>query len=207
MKKFGCWLVFLFPIWTYAQDFERVADPSAVFRELKTYSDKVNSIHADFREIRYVSYLKEPQKSSGRFVYEKQDKMRWEQNVPAKYVILIDGSTLRVSEEGKEKNIKTAGSMAGMIREMLLMLVNGDYQTSKGFEKELFQNATEYRMVLKPLEKRLKQRYDRLEMQFSRSSLGLKQLTFYEKGGDRQVMTFLNEKINAPVDSRLFTQF
>lgn len=207
MKTYWWWMVILFPAICTAQDFEPVSDPIVVLEQLKSYTDKVNSIQADFEEVRYVSYLKEPQRASGRFIYQKQDKMRWEQQDPIPYIILIDGSSMRVSEDGKEKQIRAAGAMAGTIREMLLMLVNGNYQTHKGFEKEVFQNSKEYRMVLKPMEKRLKQRFDRLEMQFSKSTLGLRQLTFYEKGGDRQVMTFLNEKINVPVETRLFKQF
>ncbi len=200
------WAFFL-PVLAAAQEFKKVAHPEPVYNELKNNSEKISSIQADFTEVKYVSYLKEPQKSSGRFAYEKKDKMRWEQKLPAPYVILIDGNSLRVSDNGKEKNVKAAGNVAGMIREMLMMIVNGDYQTSQGFEKELFQNMTSYLIVMKPLERRLKQRYEKLEMQFSKKTTGLKQLTFFEKGGDRHVMTFHDEKVNSAIDPLLFKQF
>lgn len=201
------WIAMLNPAISNAQDYRKVTQPDQVFAALKQRSEKVNTIQADFTEIRHVSYLKEPQKSSGRFYFEKKDRMRWEQTEPGTYVIMIDGSSLRVSEGGKEKNIKSAGQMTGMIRDMLLMIVRGDYQSGSEFEKEVLQNADRYRIVLRPLGKRLKQRYERLEMQFSKPMMSLEELTFFEKGGDRQVMIFRNEKINIPFDSSLFTQF
>lgn len=201
------WIAAVWPACVKAQEFRKVAQPEAVYGELRKNSEKVSSIQADFTEMRHASYLKEPQKSSGSFVYERKDKMRWEQKTPGSYIILIDGSSLRVSEDGKEKNVKQAGGIAGMVREMLLMIVNGDYQSGKGFEKELFQDVSSYLLVMTPVERRLRQRYDKLEMQFSRHTMGLKQLTFFEKGGDRQVMVFRNEKINGPVDPSVFKQF
>ncbi len=207
MKLLVLWVAMLYPAISNAQDYRKVARPDQVYAALKQRSEKVNTIQADFTEIRHVSYLKAPQKSSGRFYFEKKDRMRWEQTDPGRYVIMIDGSSLRVSEGGKEKNIRSAGHMTGMIRDMLLMIVRGDYQSGREFEKELLQNADRYRIVMTPVEKRLKQRYDRLEMQFSKSTMGLEELTFFEKGGDRQVLTFRNEKINTPFDPSLFTQF
>lgn len=207
IRTFLWWAAIVFPAFCTAQEFKKVLQPEPVYAELKKSSEKVNSIQADFTEVRHASYLKEPQKSSGRFFYEKKDKMRWEQQAPGSYIILIDGNNLRISEEGREKSVKAAGNMSGMIREMLLMMVNGDYQSNKGFEKELLQNTSSYLIVMTPVERRLRQRYDKLEMQFSKNSMGLKQLTFFEKGGDRQVMTFLNEKVNTSVDPALFKQF
>lgn len=200
-------LCMLWPGGVFAQGFKATATPEMVFSELRKNAAGVSSIQADFTEIRHASYLKEPQKSAGRFVYQKKNKMRWEQKVPSSYIILIDDNSLRVAENGTEKNMKAAGGMAGMVREMLLMMVNGDFQSNKGFEKKVFENNTEYQIVLTPVERRLKQRYDRLELNFLKSTLSLKQLAFFEKGGDKQLMTFHNEKVNDPVNLALFTAF
>ncbi len=207
MKLLIFWFLVFYPALSDAQDFRKAAQPDQVYAALKQRSEKVNTLQADFSETRYVSYLKAPQKSSGKFYFEKKDRMRWEQTDPGSYVIMINGSSLRVSEGGKEKNIRSAGQMTGMIRDMLLMIVRGDYQSGKEFEKELLQNAAAYRMVMRPVEKRLKQRYDKLELQFSKSTLELEELVFFEKGGDRQVLAFRNEKVNFPLNSSLFTQF
>lgn len=201
------WVVMLYPGVGNAQDYRKVTQPEQVYAALKQRSEKVNTIQADFIETRYVSYLKAPQKSSGKFYFEKKDRMRWEQTDPGSYIIMIDGSSLRVSEGGKEKNIRSASHMTGMIRDMLLMIVRGDYQSGREFERELLQNADGYRMVMRPVEKRLKQRYEKLELQFSKSTMGLEELVFFEKGGDRQVLTFRNEKINIPFDPSFFTRF
>jgi hypothetical protein len=41
-------------------------------------------------------------------------------------------------------------------------------------------------------------------MVFSRSSLRLKELTFFEKNGDKSLMKFQQEKFNEPIDNNLF---
>lgn len=189
------------------QDFKKVANPEAVYRQLSEASEQVRSIQADFKEERWVSYLKEPQHSSGMFYYLKKDKLRWEQVIPSSYIILINENELKVSEKGTEKNMQSAKRVAMGIRDLMLTMVNGDFQQAKGFTKECLQTTDSYVIVLKPTDKRLRQLYESIQLQFSKNTLTLKQLTFFGKGGDRQIMTFLNEKLNSPVDRTLFVTF
>lgn len=133
--------------------------------------------------------------------------MRWEQKVPVKYVILINGDRLRVQEAGKEKNVGQAGRMAAQIKELMIGLVNGDFQQNKAFSQSCLENAEQYMVVLTPVHRRLKNMYSKITLVFPKNTLHLKELSFFEKGGDKSVMKFQNEKFNQSIDDSLFLNF
>ncbi|MDR6808773.1 outer membrane lipoprotein-sorting protein [Dyadobacter sp. BE34] len=187
-----------------AQSFKPSANSEKVLGELRKTSQATTSIQASFTEEKYLAVLKEPEKSSGLFYYQQKDKMRWEQRTPSKYIILINGEKLRVQEGNKEKNVGQAGRMAAQIKELMIGLVNGDFQQNKGFSSAVLEDSDEYQIVLTPVNRRLKNIYSKITMNFSRSSLRLKELSFFEKGGDKSIMKFQQEKFNQPIAENLF---
>ncbi len=200
-----CLGAFVFCLQGRGQSFKPVANPAKVLAELKTASQSTTSIQADFKEEKYLAALKNPEQSSGTFYYKKSDKMRWEQQKPLKYVILINGEKLRVQEAGKEKNVAAAGRMASQMKELMMGLVNGDFQQSKAFSQVYNESADQYQVVLTPVNNRLKRIYSGIRLVFSKSSLRLKELTFLEKTGDKSTMTFSNERINQPIPDSVFS--
>jgi outer membrane lipoprotein-sorting protein len=208
MKLFKvCFLIiFCFPgRFLFAQEFKPAVNPDKILADLRKSSLATSSIQADFKEEKYLSFLKEPEKSTGVFYYKKEDKMRWEQQTPFKYVILINGEKLRVLDAGKEKNVGSAGKMAGQIKQVMLGLVNGDFQQNKAFMLACMESKDQYLIVLTPTNKRMKNVYAKINLAFSKSTLRLKELTFFEKGGDKSSMKFQNEKFNQPIAETVFT--
>lgn len=190
-----------------AQSFRPVANQEKVLADLRKTSQATTSIQASFTEEKYLAVLKEPEKSSGLFYYQQKDKMRWEQRTPAKYIILINGEKLRIEEGGKEKNVGQAGRVAAQIKELMIGLVNGDFQQNKGFTMTSMESDDQYLIVLTPVNRRLKNIYSKISMAFSKSSLRLKELTFFEKAGDKSIMRFQQEKFNQPIADNIFNAF
>lgn len=187
-----------------AQSFKPVGNPEKVLAELRKTSQATSSIQASFTEEKYLAVLKEPEKSSGLFYYRQKYKMRWEQRTPSRYIILINGDQLRVQEGNKEKNMGQAGRMAAQIKELMIGLVNGDFQQNKGFSSAVLENDDQYQIVLTPVNRRLKNIYAKISMNFAKNSLRLKELSFFEKGGDKSIMKFHQEKFNQPIADNLF---
>ncbi|MCE7065848.1 outer membrane lipoprotein carrier protein LolA [Dyadobacter sp. CY326] len=190
-----------------AQTYKPVLNPEKVFEELRKASQSVNSIQAAFIEEKHLAVLKEPEQSSGSFYYKKADKMRWEQKSPVKYVILINGDRLRVQEAGKEKNVGQAGRMASQIKELMIGLVNGDFQQNKAFSQNCQESDEQYLVTLTPVNRRLKNIYAKITLVFPKNTLHLRELSFFEKNGDKSVMKFQNEKFNQPIADGLFLNF
>ena len=187
-----------------AQSYKPLAAPEAFLAQLRKTSQSTTSIQASFSEEKFLAVLKEPERSSGVFYYQQKDKMRWEQKSPVKYVILINGDKLRVQEAGKEKNVGQAGRMAAQIKELMIGLVNGDFQQNKAFTMSTFESDDHYMVVLTPANRRLKNIYSKISLVFSKSALRLKELSFFEKGGDKSIMKFQNDKFNQPINDSLF---
>ena len=208
MFKFRFGFCFLFYVciynYSFAQTFKTVADPEKVLAELRQSSKSTNSIQADFHEEKHIAVLKEPEKSSGVFYYKKNDKMRWEQQTPFKYIILINGDKLRIQDAGKEKNVGSASRMAAQIKELMISLVNGDFQENKSFKQTIMESSDAYQVTLIPVNKRMKNVYSKINLLFSKSNLRLKELSFFEKSGDKNIMKFQNEKINQPIAESVF---
>jgi outer membrane lipoprotein-sorting protein len=192
---------------TLAQSYKPVTNSELVKSQIAKKAASTTSIQAHFQEIRTMSVLKSPQYSEGIFYYKKSDQMRWQQAKPNQYIILIDGAKFRIQEDGKEKNIGGANKMASQVKELMIGLVNGDFQYNKSFEQTIGESPDQYQIVLTPLQTRLKKRYARIELYFVKNTLRMKQITFIEKNGDRSEMKFSNEKFNQEISNSLFTNF
>jgi len=204
-KIFLAFVLILNSLNALAQEFKPASNPDKILADLRKSSLATSSIQADFREEKYLSFLKEPEKSSGVFYFKKADRMRWEQQTPFKYIILINGDKLRVQDGSKEKNVGAAGRMAGQIKQVMLGLVNGEFQESKAFTQVCMESSDQYMVVLTPTNKRMRSVYSKINLVFSKSNLRLKELTFFEKGGDKSVMKFQNEKFNQPIAESVFS--
>lgn len=172
--------------------------------DLRKISQATQSIQADFREEKQVSFLKETKKSSGVFFYQKEDQMRWEQTDPYLYIILINKDKLRVKDGAKEKDMSTANRMAGRIKDMMLGMVNGSFDKNSSFTTSCQENEENYQIVLTPVNKRMKNIYEKINLTFSKKTQRLKELAFFEKNGDKSTMKFFNEKFNQSIDEKLF---
>jgi len=95
--------------------------------------------------------------------------------------------------------------MASRIKELMIGLVNGDFQENKAFKQTITESSDLYQITLIPINKRLKNVYQKINLTFLKSTLRLKELSFFEKGGDRNTMKFQNEKINQPIAESVFS--
>lgn len=190
-----------------AQEMKPLENSTEFVNKLKETSKLTQTIRTDFVEEKYGSYLKEPQKASGVFYYKKSNKIRWEKTQPFKYVFLANGDKIKVQDNGKEVNLSSANKIVSKINELMLTLVNGEFNSGRIFNPSYFENNDTYAVKLIPKIKKLGNLYSYIMLSFSKETLLLKELAFYEKSGDKSIMTFSNSKINQAIDDTLFTNF
>ena len=148
--------------------------------------------------------MNKPQLSEGVFYYQQANKMRWEQNSPFDYVLLINEGKVRIKDNGKEKKLTGANKMMGKINTLMIGLINGDLLESKEFITKYFTLGEFYVVELTPTNQRLKSVFNTIELTFSKKTTRLKELTFFESSGDKSVMKFFNEKLNQPIKQSIF---
>lgn len=83
------WIMLLITTAVSAQNPEPLTDSKDFILRLKEQSQQNKTIKADFTEERYMSVLKEPQKSSGIFYYKKDNMLRWEKTAPTSYILSV----------------------------------------------------------------------------------------------------------------------
>ena len=190
-----------------AGDLEPLKDETAFLQKLQKVSADTKTIEAAFDEYKYLSYLKEPQVSKGRFMYMQDDKMRWEQTEPFPYILLVNDDAVRIQDDGKEKDLSSSNRIVGKIRDLMLNLVNGKFHENPAFSPSYYQDDEHYIVVLTPKNGRLKSVYSKIELRFEKETIRLKELSFFEPGGDRNIMKFYNEVFNGDMDIALFKEF
>ena len=189
---------------SFAQDRTPLKNHTELKKKMIKQSKETTSIVSDFTQEKHVSFMKEPQISNGKFYYSQHDKMRWEQQAPFNYVLLINDGNVRIKDNGKEKNIKGANKMMGIINKLMLGLINGQIFENKDFITNYFTSNDFYIVELIPNNKRLKGIINTIELTFSKKTSRLKTLTFYEKSGDKSVMKFFNDKFNTTIKPSIF---
>ncbi len=207
MKKISPVLLFiLFSAMAIGQGMEPLADTAGFISRLKEVSENTSSITADFEEEKHLSFLKEVQRSSGLFFYQAENKMRWEQSQPWEYIILVNGDEVRLQEKGKEKKIGGGQRVTTKIKDLLLTLIKGDFHDNKAFNTQYFQNDKLFIVELIPRDRKLSNVFEKVEMRFSKKDLNLEQLTFFEKEGDKSIMTFSNQIFNRDIAPEHFNK-
>jgi len=191
----------------HGQDLQPIGDVSEFLQKLKQTSVSTQSIKADFTEENFFSYLKEPHKSTGIFYYKKENKLRWEKIKPTSYIFLVNGNNVKIKENEKEKDVSSFNEAIWKIKELMLTLVNGEFQNNKAFTPLYFQNDEIYFIKLIPKNKKLASIFESIQLTFSKETMRLKELAFYEKSGDKSIMKFSNDVINENLSDQLFTNF
>lgn len=196
-------IAFLFAVITGFAQYEEVQSSEEVLSQIKAVSSETHSISADYSETKTMMAFKEPQISKGKFYFQDPDKMRFAQNFPFPYVILVNGESLRISDNGKEKRIPKAGNMAAKANGFLLSLIKGEFD-NKDVEVTCLQSNDFYKLVMVPQQKMMRQVYEEIELLFSKKDLRLDAILFKETSGDSKTMKFNNQEYNGSIDSSIF---
>jgi len=187
-----------------AQERTQLKNPTELKKKLINQSTTTKSIVSDFTQEKYVSFMKEPQVSKGKFYYQQHNKMRWEQTLPYPYILLLNESEIQIKDNGIKKELKGANKMVGKINKLMLGLINGEIFNSKDFESNYFSSSSNYIIVLNPKSKRLQSIFNSIEISFSKKTIRLNTLIFLEKSGDKSVMKFFNNKFNTSINPTVF---
>lgn len=193
-------LFFLIP----QQEEVPIKDKEAFIQKFDEVSEKTTSIRCDFVQSKYISISKEPLVSKGKLYFENE-KMRWEQNDPEDYLMVINGEVLKIKENGevKEHPLSDNKYMKGL-KEIMVGSMTGNLLKSDQFETELMESSTQWIVNLTPKAKRVRKMFARVKMKFNRSSYRMEKVILSEPGGDYTEIVFTNAEFNQDIEDKLF---
>ncbi len=191
----------------WSQNYVKMNEASRCKQRINEKAKTTNTISANFSEEIFSSMLRSTSKANGILRYKKENKIRWEHLSPKKQVILIDGKTIKYSENGTE--IKNAGSnrVVKKVQGLMMQMFNGEFLNEKEFTVMYFENTENYKLILLPKSSRMANYISSIELIFDKNTLAMKKLTLKETEEDKIVYTFTSIVFNKEISNSTFTKF
>lgn len=200
-------ILLLLPFFVTAQDWKSLNANDPMLTGLKSTLGGMESIRGDIRQEKAFAFLTEKLVSTGLFVYQKESKLRWEFTDPIEYIILINENSMRLKEEGEEKNFKGMNQILRQVKEIILGCIDGSIMGNSNYKTEFSTNGADIRIQLQPKEKNLKEFIEQIDVQFVKEGSTLKKVVLTDPSGDMTDIVFSNVKNNQPIDEGVFAKF
>lgn len=191
----------------FAQEIKEilVTNPSNLIQQVNLFSQKMNSISADFTQVKEMSFMEEKVTSSGRFSFQKENLMKWEYTEPFNYAIIINGDRIRIIDEGKSRDFETGSNrMFVEISKIMTGMVNGTLLNSNQFTVNWFESTDYFKAEMIPAGTMMKDYLARIELKLNKNDYSVDELKMFEKSGDYTQITFRNKKLNETIPPEIF---
>ncbi len=195
----------LVTLWPLVMTASAQEDPKQAFlARLKEKNKNVQSIESDFIQERTIAMMEEVLRSSGKFYYKKPGMLKWDQQQPSPYYLIISGDHV-VRFDGKKKKEMAANSpQVVYFKNFIMGTVDGSLFESNQFQSTFEERDSETIITLHPQHKSMQKRFRSIELIFDSESLMLKKIVIHEPGDDTMVLIFLNQKFNTLKDDSVF---
>lgn len=191
----------------FAQGFTLVSNKNACKAKIEAKSKSTNSLTANFNEQVHSSMFNQVKQGAGILMFKKENKIRWEHTSPQKEIILINGSKVRLFENGRENKNVTSSQVIKKVQSLMMQLFSGDFLNEKEFNIGYFENTKEYKLILTPKSSRISKYIENVEMYFDKSKLTLNSMIMKESEADFVVYEFSSIKMNSSIPDSNFNQF
>lgn len=200
-------ILILFFSSAFGQNYTKLLNPKACQKAILETQKSCKSLSADFEETIHSAMFSSPQKKEGKLLFKKEQKIRWEHISDKKQVILMNGNSTRMSENGKE--IKNAGSKKAIqkIQQLMLQLLNGEFLNEKEFTITYFENSSFYKLILKPKNSRIASYISEIELIFDKKNTLLQEISLVEDEMEKMVYAFKNIQLNPSISDSKFEKF
>lgn len=168
-------------------------------------SVRVQSVQADFIQEKHLKILVRPILSSGRFVFQAPNSLRWEYLKPFRSILVMDKGRIRkfVEHEGRmveDKSIRldAMGMVLGEISDWL----EGRFTDNSAFTAQVVNGKT---IRLSPKQEAMRGFISSIVLKLSDTPDLLDTVTIYEGPDSFTRLVFSDALLNQPVQERLFT--
>ena len=113
-------LFFLSIVTVHAQSMKKMVQKTEFENRLAKEAQTVESIESDFTQVKYLDVFDEKVTSKGKFYYQKSNKICMEYFRPMDYLIVINGSKLKIVSDGKKSIMNlSSNKMMAQMQDML----------------------------------------------------------------------------------------
>lgn len=204
MKRIKIFLIlFLVSFFVSAQndgEFKAVDQIETVKTAISQVSGSTQTIQSDFSQEKHLTMLEEVLISKGRFLFRKENDVRWEYNYPIDYTIVIFNEKFRIKDGEKISEFDIASNkLFEEINKMIITAIRGDFIDNPNFKSSFFENDKRYKVELIPLNQQVADMLSSIEIQFNKESLDVEAVKFFEQGEDFTLIVFNNRQVNTEI--------
>ncbi|MDR2510880.1 MAG: outer membrane lipoprotein carrier protein LolA [Bacteroidales bacterium] len=207
MKKIIC-ITILFSIFcgnVFSQNGRKLteSEKQAFEQKMVEQSQKIKTLQCDFVQEKTSALVSEKAVAKGILLYQSPSMLRWEYTAPTPSTLILNGNNAALLNKdgkrvGNDKMIKQLGGL-------IISVINGDgIKNSKQFSTEVFETDSQFRVVLSPVQKRLKEFYQSIELKIDKNTFLASEIILNEKSGDKTVIYLNNRKLNEKIDKEKF---
>ena len=109
----------------------------------KQVADKANTITSDFVQKKVLSIMEEEIISEGKFLFKKENSIRWEYQTPFVYLIIIKDGEIFIKDDDKENkfDMKSNKTFKG-INDMIVNSVSGNIMDDDTYEVSYYESGS-----------------------------------------------------------------
>ncbi|MBO7496764.1 MAG: outer membrane lipoprotein carrier protein LolA [Salinivirgaceae bacterium] len=185
----------------------KVADMQKFEEQLKTTADKLTSIESEFTQVKHLDMFDEDVVSKGRFYYLKDNKISLDYSQPLNYLIVINGSRLKIVADGKKSIMQlNSNKMMNEMQDMITACMVGDLnRMNNSYELNYQEDDKQYIVGITPRSKTVKEYVSAIEIRLSKADMSVDQLRMYENDADYTDYRFTNKRFNQLKDESRFS--
>lgn len=168
-----------------------------VLQKIAKASADVKLLACDFKQVREVSIINDPEVSTGQMEYRSEGKILWKYLTPSAFQIAITQDEMVITR-GTERRAIDLGSdpILNQVKELLLSILRGEQLTGAGrFQVSLTETPSETTVKLVPIPRQLKKLFSEIEITFKSKDYRVSAFQMKEQDGSTTKITFTTRKV------------
>lgn len=191
-----------------------VSDVEGLKAKMQASAEKITSIQSDFTQEKYVSVMASTMKSSGKFYYQKTDKVKLEYTVPFKQDLVMNGTKLMMKANGGKPMIMDAASnpMMAELKKVISACMSGNIANiGDNYKMTYFVDGSNYLIEIVPQSADIKKFAEKVDLYLDSSDFTVVRMRMIEakkpnqSKNDYTDYTFTNKKKNAAIAESVFS--
>lgn len=202
-------LLIVFVTTVQAQGMKRVSakQAQAMVNAIGKAAAGVRTIEASFTQQKTLRMLNDKVVSKGLLRYDRQGRLRWEYTSPYPYLLVVNGTTVQIKQNGRRSSYNVAQSQLYKTIASLMetSLTGKSLRNNKQFAVSMYTAGGQWIAVLKPKRGQFKKMFRTVTLHFNAAHNLVQKLEIQEQGGDRTVISLYGIRTNVNIPNGTFT--
>lgn len=207
MKKIVFTLLLLVACaYSFSQNGRQLSESEAQqFKQrLIEHSQAVQTLQCTFVQERTSTLVSGTAVTTGTMLYQSPSMLRWEYADPVPSTLILNGNNAVLLDQsgnrmGNERMLRQLGGL-------IISMINGSgIMQNRQFSTTFYElERGQIRVVLTPIQRRLQDMYEKIELKIDQRTMLANTITLYERGGDKTRISLANKILNAEIPQSKF---